>query len=170
MSDEPQRIGPEESADTLRSVAEARVAVADSRARISATIDELEDRIVGHKEALQEKLDVARPVRAFVGASPLLAIVAAAGAGLLLGLATGGRTHERRTPLSPVDDETIRRWRREGHKRLLDTAGEELPRFESPPSRFGRLVRDLVHEFAGAGTALLAAKLADRVKGEPDER
>ena len=75
MSDEPQRIGPEESADTLRSVAEARVAVADSRARISATIDELEDRIVGHKEALQEKLDVARPVRAFVGASPLLAIV-----------------------------------------------------------------------------------------------
>jgi hypothetical protein len=149
-------------------VAEARAAVAVSRARISATIDELEERIVDKKEELQERLDVVRPVRALVAAAPLIAVAAAAGAGLLLGIASRGRGRRvREVELNEVDRDAIRRWRRERRKRLLDTAEHELPRFDRP-SRLGRLFRDLTHEFAGAATALLAAQLVDRVKEERD--
>lgn len=171
MNQEQQRIGGGQSQGAPRDVAEARAAVASSRARISATMDELEDKIVDTKAQLQDRLDVVRPVRRFIGAAPLIAIGAAAGAGLLLGLATGGRRkHGREIPLDDVDTETIRRWRQERRKRLLDSAEHELPRFEPPPSRLGRLIRDVAHEFAGAATAMIAAQLIDRVKEEQDRR
>jgi len=171
MGDEQQRIGVGERAASPGNVAEAQAAVAHSRARVSATIDELEERIIDKKEELQGRLDVARPVRALVGASPLVAMAVAAGVGLLLGLASRGRRRRpREIPLNAVDDDAIRSWRRERRKRLLETAGRELPRFEPPPSRLGRLVRDLVHEFAGAATAFVASELADRVKGEGGKR
>jgi len=171
MNNEQQRIGAGQPQGAPRDVAEARAAVAGSRAKVSATMDELEEKIVDTREQLQDRLDVVRPVRRFVGASPLIALAAAAGAGLLLGLVTGGRRkHTREIPLDDVDDETIRRWRRERRKRLLDSSEHGLPRFEPPPSRLGRLIRDVVHEFAGAATAMVAAQLIDRVKGEQDRR
>jgi ElaB/YqjD/DUF883 family membrane-anchored ribosome-binding protein len=166
MAEEPRHIGPGGTTGP-RSVAEARLAVQSSRERISSTIDELEYRIVDKKEELRERLDVTRPVRAVVDASPLIAIGAAAGAGLLLGLVSKGRP--RRKPpaevqLSDRDRQALRRWREERRKRLLQTAGDELPRFEPPPSRFRRLARDLAHDFAGAATGILIATIVDRVK------
>jgi len=161
----PDRQAPAESP---RDVAEARAAVEMSRARISATIDELEERIVDKKEELRDRLDVVRPVRALVAAAPLVALGIAAGTGLLLGLASrGGRKRRREVELSEVDRDALLRWRRARRKRLLDTAEHELPRFDRP-SRLGRLVRDLAHEFAGAATAMLASQLVDRVKEERD--
>jgi len=169
MSEEQRRIGTGSAADGPRSVAEARAAVVDSRARIAATIDELEERIVGRKEALRGRLDVARPARSLVRTAPLIAVAAAAGAGLLFGLITGGRRKaHREIDLQDVDREALRRWRRQRRTRLLDAAEHELPSLDPPPSRLGRLVRDVVHEFAGAATALIAAELAERVKGKRD--
>jgi ElaB/YqjD/DUF883 family membrane-anchored ribosome-binding protein len=152
---------------TPGNVAEARLAVASSRERISATIDELEERIIDTRDALRDKIDVTRPVREVVRATPLVAVVAAAGAGLLLGLASRGRRRRgREVQLSESDREAIGRWRRERRQRLLDTAEHELPSFEPPPSRVRRMFRDVVHDLAGAATALVIAQLVERVKEE----
>jgi len=170
MADDVKRIAPG-AADAPRSVVEARLAVASSRERISATLDELEGRISDKKEALRDRIDVVRPVRAVVGAAPLVAMVAATGAGLLVGLASRGRRKRvSEVQLSEEDRAAISRWRSERRKRLLETAGNELPRFEPPPSRFRRLFRDVAHDLAGAATALLVAQLVERVKREEEYR
>ena len=164
MNDEQRRIGGEVD-ESPHNVAEARAAVVDSRARISATLDELEERIVDKKEALRERLDLARPARAFIRAAPLLAVAAATGAGLLFGLITGGRGGSDGTiELRDVDREALERWRRQRRERLLDAADHELPSLEPPASRLGRLVRDAAHEFAGAAAALLVSQVVERVK------
>jgi len=169
MSDEQRRIGAGQLVDSPRDVEAARAAVVDSRARISATIDELEERIVDTKESLRDRLDVARPARAIIRAAPLIVVAAAVSAGLLFGLVTGGRSKRGRPiELQDVDREALQRWRRQRRKRLLDAAEHEPPHFDPPPSRLGRLIRDVAHEFAGAATALIAAQLVDRVKEEQD--
>jgi ElaB/YqjD/DUF883 family membrane-anchored ribosome-binding protein len=145
-----------------RSVEEARRVVETSRQRISATLDELEGRLVEKKQALQ-RLDVARPVRGWVRRKPLAGLAIAAGAGLLLGV-LGSRDDEEPEPdLGEEEVAAIRRWRRERRKKLLEVAEEELPSFEPPPSRLGRLFRDVTHELAGAATALVIAALVERV-------
>lgn len=64
----------------------ARAEIEMTRARMSETIDEIEDALVRRKEQIQDRLDVLSPVRD----QPLPAAGIAFGAGLLLGLLTGG--------------------------------------------------------------------------------
>lgn len=158
-------------ASAPRDVGEARRVVEARRGRVADTLQELEERLVEEKEAIQDKLDVARPAREYVRGKPLVAVGVAAGAGLLLGLLTA--RSKRRTGEEPdfgdEDRDAIRRWRSERRKRLLESAEEELPSFEPPPSRVGRLFRDMAHELVGAGTALLIAQLVDRVQEEEAE-
>lgn len=143
MSDAPRQLPGE--AGGPRSVAEARRVVESQRERISATIDELEEKLVEKRAALRDRLDVARPVREFTAAKPLLAVGIAAGAGLLLGLLSAGSGGD--------DDE---------EERIYVT--------NEPPeaSRVGRLLRDMAHEIAGAATALLVAQMVERVSPPED--
>jgi ElaB/YqjD/DUF883 family membrane-anchored ribosome-binding protein len=64
----------------------ARAEIEQTRARMSDTIDEIEEVLVRQKERLQDRLDVMAPIREH--ALPAAGI--ALGAGLLLGLVTGG--------------------------------------------------------------------------------
>jgi hypothetical protein len=73
----------------------AREEIRRTRQRMSGTIDEIEDLLVQRKEQVKAQLDVGARFRA----NPLPALGAVLGAGLLLGLVTGGRKHDR-------DDET----------------------------------------------------------------
>ncbi len=77
-----------------RSVGDAREAIAQTRERISATLDAIELRIDETKQDIRRKADVLRPVRERIGASPWTALGIAAGAGLALGLLTGGDSEE----------------------------------------------------------------------------
>jgi len=73
-----------------RSVEDAREAIAQTRERISATLDAIELRIDQTRQDIRRKADVLRPVRERIGAAPWTALGIAAGAGLALGLLTGG--------------------------------------------------------------------------------
>lgn len=154
------------AAASPQSVAEARLVVEASRQRISATLDELEDRFIDRKQQLRRRLDVVRPVRRFVGRRPLAGVALAAGAGLLLGvLGRGSDEEEEEAELGEAEVAAIRRWRRERRKHLLSAAEDELPGFEAPRSGFRRMFRDMTHELAGAATALLIATLVERIRG-----
>lgn len=93
----------------------ARAEIEQTRARMSSTIDTIEEVLLRKKEQIQERLDVMAPVREH----PLEAAAAVFGAGLVLGLLTGGGGGEREifahagagpaTALEGVDRE--RRWR-----------------------------------------------------------
>jgi hypothetical protein len=64
----------------------ARAQIANTRARMSGTIDEIEDVLLRRKERIQHRLDPFSVVRE----RPFQAAGAVFGAGLLLGLLTGG--------------------------------------------------------------------------------
>lgn len=64
----------------------ARAEIEQTRARMSSTIDTIEEVLLRKKEQIQERLDVMAPVRQ----NPLPAAGVVFGAGLLLGLLTGG--------------------------------------------------------------------------------
>ena len=64
----------------------ARAEIEATRARMSETIDEIEDALLRRKEMIKEKLDVLAPVRE----QPLKMIGIIFGVGLALGLLTGG--------------------------------------------------------------------------------
>lgn len=68
----------------------ARRDIEATRARMSDTLDEIEDVLVRKKEAIQNRLDVLAPVRE----NPWPAMGGALAAGLLLGLLTGGGDDE----------------------------------------------------------------------------
>jgi ElaB/YqjD/DUF883 family membrane-anchored ribosome-binding protein len=63
-----------------------RADIEQTRARMSETIDDIEDVLVHRKEEIQDRLDVMAPVRE----RPLPSAGIVFGAGLLLGLLTGG--------------------------------------------------------------------------------
>lgn len=159
---------PAREAAGPRSVGEARVAVETSRQRIASTLDELESRIVEKKESLEERLDVTRPVRDYVRVRPVAAVGMAVAAGLLFGLLTGGSRDRKVEPrhLTAEDRAAIERWRRAQRKTMLEAADAELGDVErSRPRRRKRSAfRDLLHELAGAGSALLIAELVERVR------
>ena len=77
-----------------RSVVDAREAIAQTRERISATLDAIELRIDETRQNIRRKADVLRPVRQRISAAPWTALGIAAGAGLALGLLTGGDSDE----------------------------------------------------------------------------
>lgn len=64
----------------------ARQQIQETRARISGTIDEIEEVLLHKKEQLQERMDVFAPVRE----RPMQVLGAVFGAALLLGFLTGG--------------------------------------------------------------------------------
>lgn len=109
----------------------ARRHIEATRARLSDTIDEIEDTLIRKKERIRNRFDMAAPIRE----RPWAAMGLALGAGLLLGLLTGGedepdrhREHGR--------DEPDRDWHRrasmlEGRsKRLLRIAREQEEELE----------------------------------------
>jgi ElaB/YqjD/DUF883 family membrane-anchored ribosome-binding protein len=68
----------------------ARSEIERTRARMSETIDEIENVLLRKKARLQQRMDVMAPVRE----RPIQSAAAALGAGLLLGLITGGDGRE----------------------------------------------------------------------------
>jgi hypothetical protein len=64
----------------------ARAEIERTRARMSETIDHIESALLRKKEEVQQRLDVMAPVRE----RPLASVAAVFGAGLALGLLTGG--------------------------------------------------------------------------------
>lgn len=150
-----------------RSVHEARRAVEESRARIAATLDELEDRIVEKKEMIQRKADVVRPVREAIRKTPLIAIGVAVAVGLLLGV-RGGSDDDEEDEYGFDKDErkALDEWKRRRHKLLMDEAedaGEDLfEDEESAPGPFGRFMRTMGHEVGGVAVGIIAAELAER--------
>ncbi|MBA2246264.1 MAG: DUF3618 domain-containing protein [Gemmatimonadota bacterium] len=64
----------------------ARAEIQNTRARMSETINEIEEVLVRRKEQIQDRLDVLSPIKD----NPLPSAGVAFGAGLLLGLLTGG--------------------------------------------------------------------------------
>ena len=66
-----------------------------TRARMSSTIDSIEEALLRKRAQIEEKLDVTAPVRERVQEKPLLYAGGVFGAGLLLGFLTGGKDDDR---------------------------------------------------------------------------
>jgi ElaB/YqjD/DUF883 family membrane-anchored ribosome-binding protein len=93
----------------------ARAEVERTRARMSATLDEIEDVLLRKKAEIQDRLDW----RARVREKPLQAAGIALGVGLLLGLLTGGRR-----PQLPASNGRAELWEARA-RRLLRIAREQ---------------------------------------------
>jgi len=113
----------------------ARTQIEQTRARMSETIDEIEEVLVRKKERLQDRLDILAPVRE----NPLAAAGAVFGAGLLLGLLTGGGDDA--SPRGYHDEDAEMRaeeWERRA-RRLLRIAREQEEELEALSGHRGRL-------------------------------
>lgn len=108
-----------------------RLEIARTRARMSSTIDELEEVIVAKKNAVQDAVDVPAKIRA----RPLGALGAAIASGLVLGLLTGGR---KRDEADPEANYRSLQWEQRA-RRLLAIAQEQEAEIE-------RLEADLEEE------------------------
>lgn len=91
---------------------EVRAEIEQTRARMSDTIDEIEEVLLRKKERIQDRLDVLAPVRE----RPLATVGVVFGVGLALGLLTGG------------DDEEEQRWEGDGRADLWETRARRLLR------------------------------------------
>jgi ElaB/YqjD/DUF883 family membrane-anchored ribosome-binding protein len=100
-----------------RSADAARAEIERTRTRMSETIDEIEDVLLRKKEQFRDTLDV----RARIREKPLHAAGIVLGAGLLLGLLTGGGS---RPGPSPADDGRASLWEARA-RRLLAIAREQ---------------------------------------------
>ena len=131
----------------------ARAEIEMTRARMSETIDGIEEALVRKKEQFQDKMDVFGPVRE--NALPSAGI--ALGAGLLLGLITGGdedereyRDRARHTRHSQAAENEAEHWRRRAETwedrayRLRDIAREQEDEIRYFEERWGEeRARDL---------------------------
>ena len=124
----------------------ARAEIEMTRARMSETIDDIEEALVRKKEQFQDKMDVLGPVRE--NALPSAGI--ALGAGLLLGLITGGdedereyRERTRHTRYSRAAEDEAEHWRRRAQTwedrayRLRDIAREQEDEIRYFEERWG---------------------------------
>lgn len=153
-----------------QTVDEAKDAVERSRQRISTTLDELEDRIVEKKHAMQDRMDVLRPVREQVVQRPFTAVAVALGAGALLGSLVGGDEEEREAAvsssrrrgsgLSDHERAELREWRRMRRDRLRSRTGRSHERDDDGGSR----LESLKHQLAGAVTSAIGAAVTARLK------
>lgn len=123
----------------------ARGAIESTRARMSETIDEIEDVLVRKKEKIRAKLDVTAPIREH--ALPSVGI--AFGIGALLGLVTGGDDEvsvSHRTTRSERAEDLEERTRR-----LLDIAQRQEREIETLRAQLSAERRDTV--LAASGTS-----------------
>lgn len=133
-----------------------RLEIAKTRARMSATIDEIEDVIVEKKENFREAVDVPARIRT----NPLRAIGVAAASGLLLGLLTGGGKDDeidteeadyrslqweqrarRLLAIAQEQEEEIERLEAERHAELVDYVEVENDEVDDPGRLWYRRVR-----------------------------
>lgn len=118
---------------------EARAEIEQTRSRMSETIDEIEEVLSHKREQLQDKLDVLAPIRE----KPLPSLGAAFGAGLFLGLVTGGdddggRSHD-------YDEDEAEHWERRARtwenraRRLRDIGREQEEEIHDLQERYGEV-------------------------------
>jgi hypothetical protein len=127
MGQDPQGADGEDGAVVIDATdpAHARRQIEATRARISGTIDDIEESILRKKGRIEKKLDVLSTVRE----RPVQLLGAAFGAGLLLGLITGGgdedeEEEERKHRRRHREDDPAEIW--EGRaRRLLKIAREQ---------------------------------------------
>lgn len=151
-----------------QTVDEAKDAVERSRQRISTTLDALEDRIVEKKHAMQDRMDVLRPVREQVTQRPFTAVAVALSAGALLGSLGGGgdaeedaaqsRSSRGGRGLSERERRELREWRRMRRDRLRARADRDVD--DEGDSR----LESLKHQLAGAVTTAIGAAVTARLK------
>src|SRR5688572_6775896 len=115
----------EDSGQSSPDAAAARAEIDRTRARMSQTIDEIEENLVRKKEVLRERLDLAARVRA----KPLHAAGIAIGGGLILGLLFGPRKRAK----VPEEDERAALWESRARRLLSVTRAleEEIQELES---------------------------------------
>jgi hypothetical protein len=137
----------------------ARLQIERTRARMSETIEQIEDALVRKRERIEERMDVMAPVRRTARENPLPIVAGVFASGLILGWLTGGDDEEEPEPAvrrftpdfdrerSYVDhwEERARTWEQRA-RRLMEVANrqeEELlaARGESVPVRRGRRPR-----------------------------
>lgn len=111
------QIGPADSPDAVRAEIET------TRARMSATIDEIEDVLLEKKAVWQERLDVGAKIRE----NPIRAVGIVFGAGLALGFLTGGRSKGEKQAARAEKRASM--WE-ERARRLLEIAQEQEDEIE----------------------------------------
>jgi ElaB/YqjD/DUF883 family membrane-anchored ribosome-binding protein len=142
-------------------IAQARAQVEQSRARMSETLDEIEDRLVEKRTELREKLNVGKRVREQVDRSPLGAVAIAAGAGFVFGLL--GRRRSRRRRNEEVDRDELREMLRESRENGDDDV-HNISIGRAHPSFWQEARAQLV----GALTAALVAAVSERFRPHAD--
>ncbi len=117
-----------------RTPEQERAEIEVTRARMSETIDEIEDALVRKKASIQDRMDVLAPVRE----QPMQSLGIALGAGLLLGFLTGGRKRSD-VEMDGPDEEFWERRSRDWEsraRRLLQIAQEQEDELESMDGRW----------------------------------
>lgn len=118
---------------------EARAEIEQTRSRMSETIDEIEEVLSHKREQIQDKLDVFAPIRE----KPLPSLGAAFGAGLLLGLVTGGDDDGGRSHDYDEDEDGTEHWEKRARtwenraRRLRDIGREQEEEIHDLQERYG---------------------------------
>lgn len=118
----------------------ARTEIEMTRARMSETIDEIEDVLLRKKAKIQDRLDVLAPVRE----RPIQSAAAALGAGLVLGLLTGGGDDDRHEGRFDFDGET------DDFDDRLQDAEERAATWEARARRLMKVAREQEADLEGA--------------------
>jgi hypothetical protein len=131
--------------DQPQSSEAARREVERTRARISETMEEIEESFNLKKEAIRDQLDVASRIRE----EPLKAAAIALGAGLLLGIITGGNGGAKRAAKKERRRQEERRvlWERRARK-LLAIGRDQEKEIERLEHSVGRLSRRIERDEA----------------------
>lgn len=149
-----------------RTVQEARRAVEQSRQRVSATLDELEGRIVDTKQAIQQKMDFVKPVQGVIRNAPFIALGAAVAIGLFLGTRGGEQDDEDDDGFDRDERAALEEWRQRRRRMLLDEAeADEAFEEEEEVAPKPGFMRMLGHELAGVVVGIVAAEVAERLYG-----
>lgn len=128
----------------------ARTAIEQTRARMSETIDEIEDALTQKKAQLQDRLDVMARVKE----NPFAVTGAVFGVGLFFGLLTGGDEEEEHDRFEAADGE-VELWRDraqewEGRaRRLLRIAREQEDEIRDLEERYGGLYAHEIDDHGG---------------------